>query len=279
MPLAVDVAAPVALYYLLHGVGVHDSLALVLAGLIPGARTVVVLARGGKPDYLAWLMLGLFALSLGLLLITGSPSFLLAKECAGSAAIGLWCLASALSSRPMTYYTARPAITFGRPAAVAAWEDLGAHSPLFLRVQRRLSVMWGIGLIAEALARLAIIVHYPVHEAVGLVNIPVVAIVTALMIASGPAGGNTLRRLIRAHSSAAADSATHSATGSAAPAAHDTASSESLGTTANMATFMSRSWACARPVKWHAEMTVKDYQQRVVSSRQKVTPMSRGEYL
>ena len=71
--------------------------------------------------------------------------------------------------------------------------------------------MWGVGLIAEAAARLAVILHYPVHEAVGLANIPVIVIVAALMIASGPRRGNTLRRLIREHSAAAAGSAANSA--------------------------------------------------------------------
>ena len=198
-PVVIDVAVPVAVYYVLHGLGIGDSFALILAGLIPAVRTVTAFARRGRRDYLAMLMLGLFVLSLGLLLITGSPRFLLAKECAGTALIGLWCLASALSARPMTYYTARQAITLGRPAAMAAWEDLGTRSRLFLRVQRRLSVIWGVGLIAEAAARLAIVLTYPVHEAVALVNIPIVVVVGGLMIVSGPAGGNTLQRLIRAH--------------------------------------------------------------------------------
>ena len=72
-----------------------------------------------------------------------------------------------------------------------------------------------------AAARLAIILRYPVHEAIGPVNIPVVVIVVGLMVASGRAGGNALRRLTRELSARTADGGAIAAEGAAAAATED----------------------------------------------------------
>lgn len=197
-PLLFDVAVPVGLYYLLSAVGVADTPALIVSGLIPFARSVYGVLRAGKADYLAVMMAALFVLSLILVAFTGSPKFLLVKESFGTALIGLWSLASAWTARPMTFYTARPILTKGRPAALRGWDHLADSSAEFRSIQRRLSVFWGIGLLIEATVRVGIVERYSVHAAAGLVNVAAVIIIVALCMLTGPFGGLRLHRLLAA---------------------------------------------------------------------------------
>ena len=195
-PLLFDVALPVAGYYLLSGAGVADTPALIVSGLIPFARSVHSLLRAGPADYLAVMVAAVFVLSLVLVAVTGSPKFVLAKESFGSAFIGLWFLASVRTTRPMTYYTARPVLTKGRAAALRCWERLADSSAEFRSIQRHLTVFWGIGLLVEAAVRVAIVAHYSVHTAAGLVNVAAVVIIVFLCLLTGPLGGLRLQRLL-----------------------------------------------------------------------------------
>ena len=197
-PLLLDVAVPVGLYYLLHALGVGNTLALIAGGLVPFARSARSVMRRGTGDYLAILMTALFVVSLALVAVTGSPKFVLARESFGTALLGLWCLGSAWTRRPMTFYTARPILTKGRPLALRCWDSLAEQSAAFRSIQRRLAIFWGVGLLVEAAVRVGIVERYPVHTAAGLVNVAAVAIVTVLCLLTGPLGGLRLRRLLAA---------------------------------------------------------------------------------
>ncbi len=195
-PLVFDVAVPVGLYYLLSAMGVADTPALIAAGIIPFARSAHGVLRRGKPDYLAVMMAALFLLSLILVAFTGSPKFLLVKESFGTVLIGLWSLGSAWTARPMTFYTARPILTKGQPAALRCWDHLAETSGQFRSIQRGLAIFWGAGLLAEAAVRIGIVLRYPVHTAAGLVTAAAVVTIVVLCLLSGPLGGLRLQRLL-----------------------------------------------------------------------------------
>ena len=152
--------------------------------------------RRGTGDYLAVLMTALFVVSLALVAVSGSPKFVLAKESFGTALLGLWCLGSAWTRRPMTFYTARPLLTKSQPLALRCWDRLAEQSAAFRSIQRRLAIFWGVGLLVEAAVRIGIVERYSVHTAAGLVNVAAVAIVTVLCLLTGPLGGLRLRRLL-----------------------------------------------------------------------------------
>jgi hypothetical protein len=191
-----DVAVPVTLYYGLSALGVADTPALLAGGAVPFARSAFSVVRGRGADYLAVMMAALFLLSLGLVAFTGSPRFLLAKESFGTGVVGLWCLASAWTRRPMTFYTARPLLTRGEPMALQRWDVLAERSSAFQSIQRRLAIFWGAGLLVEAAVRLGIVARYPVHTAAGLVNVAAIAIVVTLCVLTGPLGGLRLQRML-----------------------------------------------------------------------------------
>jgi hypothetical protein len=195
-PLGLDVVVPVAVYYLLSVLGVGNTPALLAGGVVPFGRSVRSVVRQGTEDYLALMMAALFVTSLVLVAFTGSPKFLLAKESLGTAVVGLWCLGSAWTRRPMTFYTARPLLTRGRPAAMRCWDMLAERSAAFQSIQRRLAILWGLGLMFEACVRIGIVEHYPVHTAAALVNVAAAAIITALCVMTGPLGGLRLQRLL-----------------------------------------------------------------------------------
>jgi hypothetical protein len=195
-PLLFDVAVPACVYYLLHELGVGDTTALMVSALIPFGRSVYGLTARGKADPLALMMVGLFVLSLVLVAFTGSPRFILVKESFGTALIALGCLGSAWSKRPLTFYTARPFLTKGRPEALESWDRLAESSSEFQSIQRRLAVFWAFGLLVDAGVRVWIAVHLPVHIAVWLVNVPAVCIIVALCLMTGPLGALRLQRLL-----------------------------------------------------------------------------------
>lgn len=197
-PLLVDVALPTGLYYALTASGVPSTPALVMGGVIPFARAVRSTIRTGKPDHLAALMAALFALSVVLAVVTGSPKAVLMRESIATMLVGLWFLATLFTAHPMTQQTARPVLTRGRPEALAAWDRLTAESPAFRSAQRTLAALWGFGLLAEAPIRLAIVLHYPVHTAAGLVNVATLGVIGVLCILSGPAGGLRSQRMLTA---------------------------------------------------------------------------------
>jgi hypothetical protein len=196
IPLLLDVVLPAGTYYLLHAMGVGDSLALIFSGSIPFGRSLYGFVVSGKRDYLALMIVGLFILSLVLVAFTGSPRFILVKESFGTLLVGLWCLGSAWSTRPLTFYTARPFLTKGRPDALASWDHLAESSAAFQTIQRRLAIFWAVGLLIDAGVRVWIAVRLPVHVAVWLVNVPAVCIVVALCVMTGPLGAIRLQRLL-----------------------------------------------------------------------------------
>lgn len=195
-PLLIDVAIPTGLYYALTAVGIASTPALVAGGVIPFVRALYSTIRAGKPDPLAAMMAALFALGLALAAITGSPRALLLRESFGTVLLGAWFLATLLTGHPITEQVARPVLTQGRPDLLAAWDRLSGTAPQFRAAQRRLTALWGLGLLAEAAVRVAIVLHYPVHTAAGLVHVGALGVIGLLCMLSGPAGGLRLHRLL-----------------------------------------------------------------------------------
>ena len=128
---------------------------------MPFARSVGSALRGGKADYLAVMMAALFVLSLILVAFTGSPKFMLVKESFGTALIGLWSLGSAWTARPMTFYTARPILTKGQPAALRCWDHLAETSTRVPRHPASPGHLLGASACStEAVVRVGIAEHY-----------------------------------------------------------------------------------------------------------------------
>ena len=174
LPLILDIGLPLGSYYLLKGFGVDVITALIVSGLIPAARTIWTTVRAGKPDQFALAVLILTVVSIPITLLTGSPTFMLAKDGLGTGALGLFICVMALRNQPVMAKGFKPFIaeTAGKSRA---WDDLAANSPQFRGLLNRANLVWGIGFIIEVALRLLIVFTLPFDTAVWATSLPLYA--------------------------------------------------------------------------------------------------------
>ena len=152
--------ASTGLFYGLRAAGVGVRLALVVGAVVALAGPLVDWARGRRPSGLGAFFTVLLVLAVLVSLVPGSPRFLLAKEAVLTGAAGVWFLASTRAERPLAYQFSRP-VAEGRLGWPGGWEQLWAASPVWRRVWRVSSTMWGIGTLADAGLRVLLAYRLP----------------------------------------------------------------------------------------------------------------------
>ena len=108
------------------------------------------------------------AAALLLSVVTSSPRFLLAKDGLLTAIWGLWFLASTRSRRPAAFVMARPFMEGRRTFSAGSWEDLWNTDPAFRHIWRVATVMWGVGLMVDAVLRMIMSYTLPIPVVPGL---------------------------------------------------------------------------------------------------------------
>ncbi len=116
----------------------------------PTVWSLIELIRHRKIDALSVLVLGGIALSLAALLFGGSPRMLLVRENLFTIPIGLLFLVSLGMEKPLIYHAARAVMARNADARREAFEA-GFQRPAILHGMRILSLVWGVGLIAQGL--------------------------------------------------------------------------------------------------------------------------------
>lgn len=182
--LVVDIAAPLATYYVLHACGVDDIVALT-AGAVPPAITVVVTAvRSREVDVLATAVVLSMVVGLVGSLIGGSPRELLARGAWLSAPLGLYTLVTLWFPRPMCFEVTRTML----PRRAAVMDELWDANARFRRAWREITVMWGVLLAVDAGLRVVMASTLPVpvvpalDTALSLVTAVVLQVPTHLLI-------------------------------------------------------------------------------------------------
>ncbi|GGP25419.1 VC0807 family protein [Silvimonas amylolytica] len=143
--------------------GEHN--ALLASALPPIIWSAVGLVRHRRLDAMSALVVVGILLSLGAVMLGGSPALLLMRESLITGAIGMAFLVSALLRRPLTYYLARAALARESGFSKARFEQLFIDANG--RVAGWMTVMtlvWGGGLLAETLLRLWLIKIIPVAQ-------------------------------------------------------------------------------------------------------------------
>lgn len=152
---AAGLAVPVVVYYLLRALGVGVYLSLLAGTLFSAVPSVIGVVRrrstGGLSTYWTAMLLG----SVVVAFISGSTRFLLARDAVLTAATGVWFLVSVRAGRPLTYHFTRPLLE-GRLHWPDDWDGLWNRSPKFRRMWRVSSVLWGIGTLLDAAARVVL---------------------------------------------------------------------------------------------------------------------------
>lgn len=159
-----DIGLSLVAYYGLRAMGASPYGALLGGTVTAGLRIAYVWSRTRRFDGFAAFMLVEFGVGLGFALLTGDARFLVAKESFSTAVAGLVFLASCGFGRPMIWHAAARF----QPAARAELERRWQAVPGFRHAFRVLTIVWGAGLLAEAVARVVVAYTLPVDAAAGL---------------------------------------------------------------------------------------------------------------
>lgn len=149
--LAGDVGLPIGTYVVAGLCGFSPYVALLAGTVVAAWRMAWVGIRDLRFDVFAMFLLVLFGVGFLLSFVTGDVRFLLAKDATTSATAGLVFLLSCVVKRPLAYHAAkRFAGDGGREEFLAT-----ADTPRMRRRWYTVSLVWGVGLLADATLRMA----------------------------------------------------------------------------------------------------------------------------
>jgi hypothetical protein len=140
-----------------------DVRALIASSAPPIVWSLGLLIIKRRVDALSMLVLTGIALSLLAVLGGGSVKFLQLREKLVTVTIGAVFLISAAIRKPLIYYLARATI-MRRSASEAAEFVALRNNPHFRRVMTVMTLVWGLGLIAEAAVSTALVFSLSVHD-------------------------------------------------------------------------------------------------------------------
>lgn len=183
-PLVLDIAVPLASYYVLHAAGCGVVESLVLASVLPAARSVFGLIRERKPNLLALLIVTVNLASMGLSLATGSPRLMLLKDSGITSVIGISIFVSVLVGRPLMTAGMRPFLVKNSARREAAFGRLAVTDDRFRRLEKLFSLTWGAVLLSECLIRAALVFVLPVGTMVWLSTVLSIVAVAIGIVAS-----------------------------------------------------------------------------------------------
>ncbi|GAC1602440.1 MAG: hypothetical protein NVS3B21_30630 [Acidimicrobiales bacterium] len=147
---------PLAVYYAVRSHVGGDAPALMIAGIPATAWVGIEWVRKRRVDPIGCIVLfGFIGGVLASVALGGSAFVLKVRDSGFTFLFGATCLTSLLSKRPMMYFIGR-ALSAGDDAdKIAAYEELWTM-PSAPRTFRIITATWGIGLIAEAAARVGL---------------------------------------------------------------------------------------------------------------------------
>ncbi|MEU7167246.1 VC0807 family protein [Streptomyces morookaense] len=156
LTIAFNIVAPIMTYNHLTSAGYGEVTALLASAAWPVVDIGVHLAWHRRVDEFAVISLVFMALTVVVTLAgPQSARLLLVKDSLVTGIFGIACLASLAAPRPMMFYFGRKFATDGTPAAISWWNGLWQYEG-FRRVQRNLTIGWGLAYVAEAALRIAL---------------------------------------------------------------------------------------------------------------------------
>jgi hypothetical protein len=162
--IAWDLGATLGVYFGLRLAGVPERAALLAATVLAGARLVWVALRRRQVTWFAALMLSVFGVGLLLTFLAGDARFLLLKDSAVTAGVGVVFLLSTAHGRPLTLSAAQTS----QPWRAAALDELFDSRPDVRRRFAVSAVVWGAGLLLESVVRVPLVYAVPIDTMVWL---------------------------------------------------------------------------------------------------------------
>jgi hypothetical protein len=203
--MVLDIATPVVSFYLLHFLfGIAPVPALTAGAVAVGARTVWRAVRDRAVNAFSLMTLVLLGATVLLVFITGDPRLVLAKSAVVPFIGGLYGLATEFFGRTLIFDVAQPFVTRGEPALVAGWRAAWDTDAAFVRRLRLLNILWGVGFVFSAVARVVLIYRLPLDVAVLVAQLPTIGTVLALGVTTWRLAP-PLKRAARANATAVVD--------------------------------------------------------------------------
>jgi hypothetical protein len=204
-PLIVDVAVPLGSYYLFKDAfGMSNFAALAWSSVGPAVRTVWSVVRERTTNGLALLILVVNVVGLLLSFVSGDPRLMLAKDGAVSSTVAIGILVSVALGRPMMTAGLKPFLVKGDRAKgdrakEAAWARLAggaaAGATDFRGRERIVSVIWGVTLLGECVARVVGAYTIPVDTMVWLGGVFLIVATALGMLLSGAFAAGPMERI------------------------------------------------------------------------------------
>lgn len=161
-----DIGGPLVAYSLLRSAGVAAVPALVLSGVFPAAGVAIGFIISHRADALGVLVLAGMAVGAVLGLVSHDAKLVLLEGSVPTVVFGLMCLGSLWTRRPLMY---RLALEFMGPDTMRGRDFAGLWRwPGFQHAFRVLTVVWGVGYLAEAAIRVVIVLHASAGTAFGV---------------------------------------------------------------------------------------------------------------
>ncbi|WP_324786506.1 VC0807 family protein [Streptomyces sp. H51] len=204
-PLLVDVAVPIGSYYLLkEAFGASTFAALAWSSLVPAVRTGWSTVRERRTNPLSALILLVNVVSLVLGFVSGDPRLMLAKDSGVSSVIGIGILVSVALDRPMMTAAVKAFVVKGDAVREAAWQRLASgaavRAAVFRRKERLFSLVWGVALLGECVARVVGAYTVPVDTMVWLGSVIMAGVMAVTFVVSGRLAARPMERLLAAES-------------------------------------------------------------------------------
>lgn len=159
--LLLNAVFPLLLYQYLTAQQVTTINALSATAIFPVADIAFGWILTRRLDMIGMISLFFIILGLASSFISGSPQFFLMKASFFTGLFGLVYLGSLLLPRPLAFYFGRQFVSGGDPSRAARFEGLWQY-PSFRSIQRLITVVWGVGLIGEALIRVGLVFVLPI---------------------------------------------------------------------------------------------------------------------
>ena len=152
---------PLTVYYVARHHVSSDQQALVIAGFFPVAWIVLQWFRTRRLDPIGAVVLVGFVVGVTVSELLGGSAFVLkVRDSAFTVAFGLACLASLRARRPLMFHIGKTMSAGDDARRRAAYDELWDIDQA-RRVFRIITVCWGVRLIAEASARIALAAVLP----------------------------------------------------------------------------------------------------------------------
>ncbi|WP_327695529.1 VC0807 family protein [Streptomyces sp. NBC_00459] len=198
LPLVLDVAVPVGSYYVFRdGLGMSAVAALGWSSAVPAVRTGWSVVRGRTVNAMAALILAVNVVGVLLSFVAGDARLMLLKDSGVSSVVGIGVLVSVRLGRPMMTEGMKPFLIRGDAERDAAWQRLAAGSMPFRRAERTFSVVWGVALLGECVARIVGVYVLPVDTMVWLGTLVMVGAMLGAVLVGGALAVDPMKGMLR----------------------------------------------------------------------------------